>query len=164
MQISKSHNVKGNILCGSKPELRRTSSFDRTWEETVAESIANELVSQVQSSTISSTKSGSLNSPTEIQDAAVEDASKSRLKDSKQSRSNRVPHEEKKAGKAQEEKRARPQKMMEFHNIKISQVCLYSAHLFFRCFTCLYIACKIIYLHVQSWNFEKEVFYKFTLP
>ncbi|OAY77250.1 Protein SABRE [Ananas comosus] len=121
-RISKSHNVKGNILCGSKPELRRTSSFDRTWEETVAESIANELVSQVQSSTISSTKSGSLNSPTEIQDAAVEDASKSRLKDSKQSRSNRVPHEEKKAGKAQEEKRARPQKMMEFHNIKISQV------------------------------------------
>ncbi|CAL4930998.1 unnamed protein product [Urochloa decumbens] len=60
-----------------KPELRRTSSFDRTWEETVAESVANELVSQMQ---------------------------------------------DKKIVEPNEVKQTRPQKLMDFHNIKISQV------------------------------------------
>ena len=53
-------NLKANIVCGSTPELRRSSSFDRTWEENVAESVANELVIQVHSSSISSSGSGSL--------------------------------------------------------------------------------------------------------
>ncbi|OEL36899.1 Protein ABERRANT POLLEN TRANSMISSION 1 [Dichanthelium oligosanthes] len=60
-----------------KPELRRTSSFDRTWEETVAESVANELVSQMQ---------------------------------------------DKKIAEPNEVKQTRPQKLMDFRNIKISQV------------------------------------------
>ncbi|KAF9615107.1 hypothetical protein IFM89_021678 [Coptis chinensis] len=38
-QASKLQNLKANIVCGSTPELRRTSSFDRTWEENVAETV-----------------------------------------------------------------------------------------------------------------------------
>ncbi|XP_043712424.1 protein SABRE isoform X1 [Telopea speciosissima] len=96
-QMSKLQNLKGNIVCGSTPELRRTSSFDKTWEENVAESVANELVLHVHSSSISS-------------------------KDSKQVKSGRPSNEEKKISKSNDEKRARPRKMMEFNNIKISQV------------------------------------------
>lgn len=103
--------MKTNSSNGSAPELRRTSSFDRTWEETVAESVANELVLQVHSS------SGSLGS-LEQQD----ETSKSKLKDTKPVKPGRSSHEEKKVGKVQEEKRSRPRKMREFHNIKISQV------------------------------------------
>ncbi|XP_072971943.1 protein SABRE-like isoform X2 [Typha angustifolia] len=120
--VSKSQNLRGNISCGSKPELRRTSSFDRTWEETVAESVANELVSEIQSCSISSRKSCPLNSTPESQDTLIEETSRNKYKDPKQVRSGRSPHEEKKTGKTQDEKRARPRKMMEFHNIKISQV------------------------------------------
>ncbi|OIT20351.1 hypothetical protein A4A49_64150, partial [Nicotiana attenuata] len=43
-------NLKANIVCGSTPELRRTSSFDRTWEENVAESVTVELMLQMHSS------------------------------------------------------------------------------------------------------------------
>lgn len=111
MQASKLQNIKTNASHGSAPELRRTSSFDRTWEETVAESVANELVLQVHSS------SGSLGS-LEQQD----ETSKSKLKESKPVKPGRLSHEEKKVGKLQEEKRTRPRKMREFHNIKISQV------------------------------------------
>ncbi|GLT93704.1 hypothetical protein SLE2022_114820 [Rubroshorea leprosula] len=101
-----------NVISSSGPELRRTSSFDRTWEETVAESIANELVLQVNSSN----KSGSL-----IEQQ--EESSKNKLKDSKPVKSGRPSNEEKKLGKSNEEKKsARPRKMVEFHNIKISQV------------------------------------------
>lgn len=110
-QASKLQNIKTNAPHGSAPELRRTSSFDRTWEETVAESVANELVLQVHSS------SGSLGS-LEQQD----ETSKSKLKESKPVKPGRLPHEEKKVGKLQDEKRTRPRKMREFHNIKISQV------------------------------------------
>ncbi|KAL1202555.1 Protein SABRE [Cardamine amara subsp. amara] len=39
---------------GSAPELRRTSSFDKSCEENVAESVANELVLQAHSCTVSS--------------------------------------------------------------------------------------------------------------
>jgi len=87
-----------------KPELRRTSSFDRTWEETVAESVANELVSQMQ---------GQSNVQSESQDAA---------KDSKLLRPVRSTREDKKIVEPNEVKQTRPQKLMDFRNIKISQV------------------------------------------
>lgn len=116
-QASKLPNLKENNICGSIPELRRTSSFDRTWEETVAESVANELVLRAHSSSLSSSKSGPLGSVEQ-----QEDSSKSKLKDSKPVKSGRSSHEEKKVGKSQDDKRSRPRKMREFHNIKISQV------------------------------------------
>ncbi|XP_057533189.1 protein SABRE isoform X1 [Amaranthus tricolor] len=97
------------------PELRRTSSFDKTWEENIADSIANELVLQLHSSSSSYSKSGPL---TEQQD----ESSKVKGKDPKQIKQGRASHEEKKVGKSNEDKRSRPRKMMEFHNIKISQV------------------------------------------
>ncbi|KAJ6792979.1 protein SABRE-like isoform X2 [Iris pallida] len=84
---------KGKMVSGSNHEHRRSSSSDRTWEENVAESVANELVQQMHSS-----------------------------KDSKPVKSGRSSQEEKKFAKSQDDKSARPQKMMEFHNIKISQV------------------------------------------
>ncbi|KAF7830032.1 protein SABRE isoform X1 [Senna tora] len=112
-QASKSQNVKANPGTSSTPELRRTSSFDRTWEETVAESVANELVLQ----SFSSPKNGSFGS-IEQQD----ESSKNKSKDSKVVKAGRSSHEEKKLVKSHEEKRSRPRKMMEFHNIKISQV------------------------------------------
>nr|KJB58840.1 hypothetical protein B456_009G228700 [Gossypium raimondii] len=115
-QASKIQDPKSHVS-GSGPELRRTSSFDRTWEETVAESVANELVLQAHSSSVSSTKSGPLVS-TEQQD----ESSKNKMKDTKSVKSGRSSQEEKKVGKSNEEKKSRPRKMMEFHNIKISQV------------------------------------------
>ncbi|XP_022773030.1 protein SABRE isoform X2 [Durio zibethinus] len=115
-QASKLQDLKSNVVSGSGPELRRTSSFDRTWEETVAESVANELVQQVHSS-ISSTKSGPFVS-IEQQD----ESSKNKMKDTKSVKYGRASQEEKKVGKSNEEKKSRPRKMMEFHNIKISQV------------------------------------------
>ncbi|XP_077234098.1 protein SABRE-like isoform X2 [Tasmannia lanceolata] len=117
-QASKLQNLKANIVCGSNSELRRTSSFDRTWEETVAESVANELVL----STISSSKSGPLTSTPEHTHIGNEESSKNKSKDPKALRPGRSSHEEKKVGKSQDEKRSRARKMMEFHNIKISQV------------------------------------------
>lgn len=98
---------------GTTPELRRTSSFDRTWEETVAESVANELVLQ----SMSSGKSRPLASAEQYDEA-------SRKKDSRP-KSGRLSHEEKKIAKPNEEKGSRPQKLREFHDIKISQVCLH---------------------------------------
>ncbi|CAH2047248.1 unnamed protein product [Thlaspi arvense] len=95
---------------GSAQELRRTSSFDRNSEENVAESAANELVQQAHSCTVSSSIE------------QQEDSSKQKPKEIKPIKSGRSSHEEKKAGKSHEEKKSRPRKMMEFHNIKISQV------------------------------------------
>lgn len=95
---------------GTKPELRRTSSFDKTWEENIAESVANELVLQLNSS------SGSLAA------GEQQDDSKGKSKDTKQIKPGRASHEEKKVGKSNDDKRSRPRKLMEFHNIKISQV------------------------------------------
>ncbi|XVF36567.1 hypothetical protein REPUB_Repub19eG0068700 [Reevesia pubescens] len=115
-QASKLQDLKSNVS-GSGPELRRTSSFDRTWEETVAESVANELVLKAHSSNISSTKSGPLVS-IEQQD----EPSKNKMKESKSNTYGRPSQEEKKVGKSNEEKRSRPRKMIEFHDIKISQV------------------------------------------
>lgn len=116
MQASKMLSLKANNDEGSNRVLRRTSSFDRTWEETVAESVANELVLQAHASSISSSKSGHLGCVDQ------EESSKYKLKDSKPLKSGRSSHEEKKVGKSQDEKRSRPRKMREFHYIKISQV------------------------------------------
>lgn len=113
-QVSKAQNIKSNNLWGSTPELRRTSSFDRTWEENLAESVADELVLQANSPRVSSSKSSH-------QNTANEGSSKNKPRDSKSVKSSRSSHEEK-VGKPQDAKTARPRKMMEFHNIKISQV------------------------------------------
>lgn len=78
----------------------------------MAESVANELVLQSFSA-----KSGPICSA-DHQD----ESSKNKLKDPKVLKSGRSSHEEKKVSKSQEDKRSRPRKMMEFHNIKISQV------------------------------------------
>lgn len=77
---------------------------------------------QAHSSSVS-TKSGLLNPTPELQNASVEVTSKSKPKD-KMAKAARLSHEEKKVGKSQDEKRTRARKMMEFHNIKISQVSL----------------------------------------
>ncbi|KAL4180176.1 hypothetical protein AMTRI_Chr13g123910 [Amborella trichopoda] len=122
-QGSKLQNLKANMVCGTNSELRRTSSFDKNWEENVAESVAVELVLQVHSASVSNTKSESLNSSSEHQYAGYEDTSKSRSKDPKPTlKSGRFSHEEKKVGRLQDEKRSKGRKTMEFHNIKISQV------------------------------------------
>ncbi|ESQ46165.1 hypothetical protein EUTSA_v10000004mg [Eutrema salsugineum] len=101
-QGSRNQNPKSRSLRSSGPELRRTSSFDRTWEETVAESVANELV-------LSSMEHQS-------------ESSKNKLKDSKTTKAGRSVHEEKKVEKSLEDKKSRPQKIMQFQTIKISQV------------------------------------------
>ncbi|KAM3342335.1 hypothetical protein P3S68_027301 [Capsicum galapagoense] len=116
-QGSKLQNLKANIVCGSTPELRRTSSFDRTWEENVAESVADELMLQMHSSSAASSTNGPF--------AGVEqpdEGNRTKSKESKLIKSGRSSHEEKKVGKAQDEKKSRPRRMREFHNIKISQV------------------------------------------
>lgn len=105
-------SAKENPSTSLTPELRRTSSFDRSWEDTVAESVANELVLQ----SFSSSKDVPCSS------ADQQDEAKNKTKDSKGVKGGRSSHEEKKVAKSHEEKRSRPRKMMEFHNIKISQV------------------------------------------
>ncbi|KAK7321272.1 hypothetical protein VNO77_31753 [Canavalia gladiata] len=106
-QASKAQNAKAKDGSGPTPEFRKTSSFDRTAEETVAESVPDD----------SSNKKGPLGS-TEQQD----EASRNKPKDPKAVKSGRSPLEEKKVAMPQEEKRSRPQKIMQFHDIKISQV------------------------------------------
>ncbi|XP_016551186.1 protein SABRE isoform X3 [Capsicum annuum] len=123
--VSSSHLTKdspsssyGDLSQATKNQkLRRTSSFDRNWEENVAESVANELVLQMHSSSVSSSKSGPL--------ASIEhpdEGSRSKSKESKLIKSGRSSNEEKRVGKAHDEKKSRPRRMREFHNIKISQV------------------------------------------
>lgn len=79
----------------------------------MAESVADELAVQ----NLPSNKNGPFGS-TDQQD----EASKNKSKDSKGVKAGRSPLEEKKVAKSQEEKRSRPQKMIEFQDIKISQV------------------------------------------
>ncbi|KAL3504883.1 hypothetical protein ACH5RR_034724 [Cinchona calisaya] len=117
LQPAKLQNLKANNVCGSTPELRRTSSFDRTWEESVAESVANELVLQAHSPSVSSLKTGSV-----TYDELSDEPNKSTSQDYKNVKPGRSSQEEKKVGKAQDDKRSRPRRMREFHNIKISQV------------------------------------------
>jgi hypothetical protein len=92
MQKSKAQNVKVVPGTGSTPDLKRT-----TFDETVAESVADELV--VQSST--SNKNGPIGSSEQQKDPKGVKAGNSSL---------------------EEKKVSRPQKIVEFHNIKISQV------------------------------------------
>ncbi|KAL1539208.1 protein SABRE [Salvia divinorum] len=106
-QASKLQNLKPN------PELRRSSSFDKTWEESVAESVANELVLQMHSST----KGGSISSIEQ-----PDETSKGKLKETKLVKPGRSSHDEKKGAKTQDDKKSQPRKLREFHNIKISQV------------------------------------------
>ncbi|KAJ8450271.1 hypothetical protein Cgig2_004728 [Carnegiea gigantea] len=108
---------QNKVSTTTKPELRRTSSLDKTWEENIAESVANELVLQLHAPNASYPKSGSLPG-SEQQD----DSSKGKSKVDKPIKPGRASHEEKKVGKSNDDKRSRPRKMMEFHNIRISQV------------------------------------------
>lgn len=116
VQASKVQNQKANVTAVT-PKLRRTSSFDRNWEENVAESVANELVLQMHSSSVSSSKSGPLSNIEQ-----PDEANRNKSKESKLVKSGRSSHEEKKVGKTHDEKKSRPRRMREFHNIKISQV------------------------------------------
>lgn len=78
----------------------------------MAESVANELVLQAHSS-------GSM-AGVELPD----EITKNKSKESKNIKPGRSSHEEKKVAKANDDKRSRPRRMREFHNIKISQVYL----------------------------------------
>ncbi|CAA6657811.1 unnamed protein product [Spirodela intermedia] len=116
-QTSKLQSLKANIICGSNSELRRASSFDRSLEENVCESVTN---AQVHAS--STSKSGPLCSPSDHQNNVNDETARGRSKEPRSVRAGRSPHDEKKVGKSHDEKRTRVRKLMEFHNIKISQV------------------------------------------
>ncbi|XP_021318208.1 protein SABRE isoform X2 [Sorghum bicolor] len=119
-QVSKFQSIKANMVCGSHQELHRSSSFERNWEESVSESVASNDVVSVINSTVSS-KVDASNSVLENPVAGSE-MWRSKMKDSKPAKSGRLSHEEKKLGKSIDEKKTKPRKSMEFHNIKISQV------------------------------------------
>jgi len=121
-QVSKFQSIKANMVCGSHQELRRSSSFERTWDESAAESVAsNDVVSLVNSSAVSS--KGDVNNSVSENPVAGTDMWRSKTKDSKPAKSGRLSHEEKKVGKSNnDEKKTRARKSMEFRNIKISQV------------------------------------------
>jgi hypothetical protein len=120
MQVSKFQSIKANMVCGSHQELHRSSSFERNWEESVSESVASNDVVSVINSTVSS-KVDASNSVLENPVAGSE-MWRSKMKDSKPAKSGRLSHEEKRLGKSIDEKKTKPRKSMEFHNIKISQV------------------------------------------
>nr|XP_043614487.1 protein SABRE-like [Erigeron canadensis] len=92
-------------------ELKRSSSFDKTWEESIAESVANELLEEMRS-----LEQEELSKPKK--DSKATKASKT-VKASKNSHSGQ---EEKKSGKPTDDKKGKPLILREFHNIKISQV------------------------------------------
>ncbi|KAL6893652.1 hypothetical protein ACP4OV_007750 [Aristida adscensionis] len=120
-QVSKLQSLKANMVCGSHQELRRTSSFERTWEESAAESVtSNDVVSLVNSSIAPS--KGDTNSSVADNLVLGAEMGRGKTKDPKVMKSGRLSHEEKKAGKSNDEKKTRARKLMEFHNIKISQV------------------------------------------
>lgn len=112
----KPETLKGNITHGTV--LRRTSSFDKTWEESVAECVANELVMNAHSSTNPPSKTVSLS--LELEQPVIE-TSKIRSKDSKLVKTGRQFHDNNKDGKFPDD-RSRPSRLTEFHNINISQV------------------------------------------
>ncbi|KAJ1691792.1 hypothetical protein LUZ63_015947 [Rhynchospora breviuscula] len=121
-QVSKLQSLKANMVCGSNPELRRSSSADQNLEENVVENGTGDLILQLHSSSVPS-KGGSANPTPDHPHALTESSKNNRPKDSNKSiRAGRLSHEEKKFTKSQEEKKGRSRKLMEFHNIKISQV------------------------------------------
>jgi hypothetical protein len=121
IQVSKLQSLKNNMVCGSHQELKRTSSFEGTWEEGASEAVtSNEVVSLVNSAIVSSKGDG--NTSMAEHSVVGTEMWKSKMKDAKPAKSGRLSHEEKKVGKSSDEKKMRPRKLMEFHNIKISQV------------------------------------------
>lgn len=121
MHVSKFQSIKENMVRGSHQELHRSSSFERNCEESITESVAsNDVVSLLNSSAVSS-KGDASNSVSENLVVGTE-MWRSKTKDSKPAKSGRLSHEEKKLGKSNDEKKTKPRKSMEFHNIKISQV------------------------------------------
>ncbi|KAI7741690.1 hypothetical protein M8C21_007231, partial [Ambrosia artemisiifolia] len=108
---SKSNTVDPLASKKGKPaqELKRSSSFDKTWEESVAESVANELLEEMRA-------------------LEQEELSKPKSKDSKTSKSSKnskaskTGQEEKKLGKVSSVRKGKHEVLREFHNIKISQV------------------------------------------
>uniref|UniRef100_A0A453H2P9 Uncharacterized protein n=3 Tax=Aegilops tauschii subsp. strangulata TaxID=200361 RepID=A0A453H2P9_AEGTS len=120
MQVSKLQSLKANMVCGSHPELGRTSSFGKAWEESATENTTNnDVVSLLNPSNISSKSDGYSMAENTV---AATEMFRSKTKDPKSMKSGRLSHEEKKTGKSHDEKRPRARKLMEFHNIKISQV------------------------------------------
>ncbi|CAN6317258.1 unnamed protein product [Urochloa humidicola] len=119
-QVSKFQSIKANMVCGSHQELRRSSSFERTWDESAAESVTSTDVVSLVNSTFSS--KGDANQSVSENPIVGTDLWKTKTKDSKPAKSGRLSHEEKKGGKSNEEKKTRARKTMEFRNIKISQV------------------------------------------
>ncbi|XP_071713691.1 protein SABRE-like [Rutidosis leptorrhynchoides] len=107
---SKSNIVDPLASKKAKPthELKRSSSFDKTWEESVAESVANELLEQMQS--------------LEQEELSKPKKDSKSTKTSKTAKGSKTGQEEKKSGKPTDEKKDKPLVLKEFHNIKISQV------------------------------------------
>lgn len=110
---SKSNIIDPLVAKKVKPstELKRSSSFDKTWEESVAESVANELLEEMRS-----LEQEELSKPKK--DSKTTKASKT----AKTSKSSHSGQEEKKSGKPTDDKKGKPLVLREFHNIKISQV------------------------------------------
>nr|GLL49552.1 protein SABRE isoform X1 [Ipomoea trifida] len=84
-------------------ELGTTKFISYMLEETVAESVANELVLKAHRLDASSAKCDPLASMEQ-----PNEASRNKSKDSKLIKSGRSSHEEKKVGKANDEKRSKP--------------------------------------------------------
>uniref|UniRef100_A0A0D9VXG2 FMP27/BLTP2/Hobbit GFWDK motif-containing RBG unit domain-containing protein n=1 Tax=Leersia perrieri TaxID=77586 RepID=A0A0D9VXG2_9ORYZ len=120
-QVSKLQSVKTNVVSGSHPELRRTSSFEMTLEESAVDSIRNNDVVSLVNLNVSS-KGDTNNFMVENSGTAAEMLRNRRTKDSKPAKSGRLAQDEKKVGKSHDEKRTRARRLIEFHDIKISQV------------------------------------------
>ncbi|CAN7029893.1 unnamed protein product [Brassica rapa subsp. trilocularis] len=97
-------DVRSTAGVSADQELRRTSSFDRTWEESVAESVANELLLHSYNSPVSSSN-----------DQKGESSRQMNLKNAKTDKPRSSSSREKKARKKQVE-------MIKISNIKIRQV------------------------------------------
>ncbi|PKA58310.1 hypothetical protein AXF42_Ash013035 [Apostasia shenzhenica] len=109
-------NLKSNNVCESNPELRPSSSYERM-DENLVDSVTDELVLPEHNLSIFP-----LNPALESQQVVSEETSRSKAKDNKVIKSGRLSYEDKKIAKPHDDKRARTRKMMEFNNIKISQV------------------------------------------
>uniref|UniRef100_A0A0E0D4L1 FMP27/BLTP2/Hobbit GFWDK motif-containing RBG unit domain-containing protein n=1 Tax=Oryza meridionalis TaxID=40149 RepID=A0A0E0D4L1_9ORYZ len=124
-QVSKLQSLKSNVVCGSHPELRRTSSFEMTLEENAVDSITNNNVVSLVNLNVSSRDTNNFMADNSV---AAAEIFRSRTKDSKPTKSVRLSQDEKKVGKSHDEKRTRARKLIEFHDIKISQVKKFKAH------------------------------------
>ncbi|XP_057820697.1 protein SABRE isoform X2 [Cryptomeria japonica] len=133
LEAPRLQSQKTTPATGPSAEHRRTSSFDRSWEENIAESVANELVCHAQGKKMYCSNSGPLSitneHPSGIPTFATAvpmgsvDISKNRSREVKPIKAGRSSHEEKKPSKSHEEKKvSRARRALEFQNIKISQV------------------------------------------